>query len=159
MVIGGKLSSSHATLFPHLRDDNHTISSPQDTRYNCIAYAASCVDKWWWPSGGNPDGYWPPGVPHEESVGAFVLAFQSVGYAPCELDGTLRQGYEKIAIYAVSGQVKHAARQLPNGDWTSKLGKGVDLEHELHAIDGDFYGFPVQFMIRHHLITALYDYP
>lgn len=42
---------------------------------------------------------------------------------------------------------RHAARQLPNGRWTSKLGDHVDIEHAaLDAVGGDFYGEPAVFM-------------
>jgi hypothetical protein len=35
---------------------------------------------------------------------------------------------------------KHAARQLPNGRWTSKLGVSEDIEHALHDLTGLIYG-------------------
>jgi hypothetical protein len=49
-------------------------------------------------------------------------------YEQCD-DGTPECGYEKIAIYVRSGEVKHVARQLPDGRWTSKLGPGYLIEH------------------------------
>lgn len=49
------------------------------------------------------------------------------------MDMSLEPGFEKIAIYAknVAGKFepKHAARQLDNGCWTSKLGQADDIEH------------------------------
>jgi hypothetical protein len=39
----------------------------------------------------------------------------------------------------------HAARQLDNGKWTSKLGQLEDIEHEsLEALSGAVYGSVVQ---------------
>jgi hypothetical protein len=38
------------------------------------------------------------------------------------------------------GVPTHAARLLPSGLWTSKLGEWEDIEHDLHALEGDVYG-------------------
>jgi hypothetical protein len=57
--------------------------------------------------------------------------------------------YQKIAIYIdVSGTPTHAARQLPNGKWTSKLGWLEDIEHELDGLTGDRYGCVAQILKR-----------
>jgi hypothetical protein len=66
-------------------------------------------------------------VPREVTVSAFVQLYSTLGYTACQ-DGSLELGFEKVAIYALGKVVKHAARQLPNGKWTSKLGGDVDLE-------------------------------
>ena len=63
--------------------------------------------------------YWPPGVPREETIAAFVRAFEVVGYAQCK-NGDQEIGFEKIAIYANRmpwGDIipTHAARQLADG--------------------------------------------
>jgi hypothetical protein len=43
----------------------------------------------------------------------------------------------------------HAARQLPDGQWTSKLGKYVDIEHSApEDVAGGVYGEVMQFMKR-----------
>ena len=85
----------------------------------------------------------------EESIAAFIEAFQSLGYQTC-VDGTLESGFIKIAIFADdSGKPTHAARQLPNGCWTSKLGGDKDIEHSaVEDVIGPLYGTPVQFMRR-----------
>jgi hypothetical protein len=45
--------------------------------------------------------------------------------------------------------VKHAARQLPTGRWTSKLGKAVDIEHDTpEGVTGPVYGAVVKFLRR-----------
>ncbi|MCY7407984.1 MAG: hypothetical protein LH631_11575, partial [Alkalinema sp. CAN_BIN05] len=41
---------------------------------------------------------------------------------------------------------QHVARQLPNGLWTSKLGRLEDIEHELDGLSGDLYGTVQKFM-------------
>ena len=43
----------------------------------------------------------------------------------------------------------HAARQLPGGNWTSKLGKGEDIEHDTpDVVAGGLYGEFVRIMRR-----------
>jgi len=43
----------------------------------------------------------------------------------------------------------HAARQLPDGKWTSKLGQLEDITHgTTDVIEGGDYGEVVQFMKR-----------
>lgn len=50
-------------------------------------------------------------------------------------------GYTKIALYAIDGEITHAARQLDNGLWTSKLGPLNDIQHgNPEVIEGGFYG-------------------
>lgn len=38
------------------------------------------------------------------------------------------------------GIPSHAARQLPNGRWTSKCGQAEDIEHDLRDLEGRLYG-------------------
>ena len=118
------------------------ITSLQDTGYNCIAWAAEGNDRWWWPA---QEYYWPEGVTREETVTAFIRAFETRGYLPCG-DGALEDGFQKVAIYAKSSGVPtHAARQLPNGEWASKMGSDCDIEPStIDAVrdwpGGRFYG-------------------
>jgi hypothetical protein len=42
----------------------------------------------------------------------------------------------------------HAARQLPTGHWTSKLGESEDIEHRLHDLEGLIYGQVVLVLAR-----------
>ena len=58
----------------------------------------------------------------------FIDVFAMYEYYPC-LSAQLESGYEKIALYIKDGVPEHAARQLPNGAWTSKLGQLMDIEH------------------------------
>lgn len=132
--------------FPSLRDSDHEETSQQNWRYNCIAWAAGDDGRWWWPTG--PNAYWPPKVPRQTTVAAFLAAFALIGYQPCE-DGSHEHGFEKIALYTSNGEPTHAARQLPNGQWTSKLGPQEDIRHaELAAIEGRWYGGATVFMKR-----------
>src|SRR5258708_4178822 len=93
--------------FPKLRDSAWQKTSEMDPRYNCIAWAAGQTQAKWWP---DPEGigHWPPGVPRQETLEAFILAFESQGYIR-DADVTYEEGFERIAIYALSGMPKHAA--------------------------------------------------
>ena len=83
-----------------------------------------------------------------ESLDAFAQAFRSLGFVQCP-DGSLEPGMEKIALFAKeNGRPTHAARQQPNGKWTSKLGAYVDIQHDLKGISGSEYGRPMVFLRR-----------
>lgn len=142
-IDGDVLDPQFSQLFPHFFSTGGKITSPASIDYNCIAWAAGDTTRPWWPG----VVYWPEGVTCEESVAAFIQAYQTLGYSPCT-DESLEEGFEKIALYAIAGVVKHAARQLPTGLWTSKLGQGVDVEHNLEGLTGPFYGSAVQFLKR-----------
>jgi hypothetical protein len=141
---------NHA-VFPALNASGFTQTSPRDTRYNCISWAIGPRESRsvWWPV--PPlDGKWPAGVTRNDSIASFEAAFATEGYQSCS-DGTLESGYEKIALYAFNGHIKHAARQLPSGQWTSKLGKEADITHDIDALNGSNaygYGSVVSFMRR-----------
>ena len=136
-------------IFPRLRGAVYQLTSPQSDRYNCIAWAAGDDAHWWWPDEpGQPESsFWPPGVPRAETLDAFCEAFATLGYAVCD-DEQPEANYEKIALFALSGVPKHAARQLSNARWTSKLGPMEDVEHELHDLTGMLYGSAVLLMKR-----------
>ena len=118
-------------LFPGLRGADYRLASPRDRKYNCIAWAAGDTRRWGWPDPPpEDDGYhWPPGVSNEETLAAFVAAFATLGYLPCEGEA-VEFGWEKVALYATADNLpKHAARQLIDGRWTSKLGRWEDIVH------------------------------
>lgn len=131
--------------FPSLSVDGYEVKSPETGNYNCIAWAVGDDSRWWWPN--SIMGYWPSGIQHDDSQGSFVQLFRSLGYEKCESE-ELAEGYEKVAIYAVGGQVKHVARQLKSGKWTSKLGDSYDIEHSLSGLVGNRYGIVVQILCR-----------
>lgn len=134
-------------VFPNLQPGRYRITSPRSSEYNCIAWAARQDDAWWWP---DPYGeyFWPDNVPRDETLAAFAAAYATIGFAPCQ-GPELEPGLEKIAIFARGGVPTHAARQLPNGFWTSKLGEEVDIEHEEFAgVAGPDYGNAVLFLSR-----------
>jgi hypothetical protein len=125
--------------FPNLTETNSRATSPYDEGYNCIAWAAGDTDYWWWPDAMGQS-YWPAEVPREVTLEAFVQAYGLQGYT-LRADESLEQDKQKIAIYIDrNGKPTHAARQLGDGWWASKLGRHVDIEHEFKALDGPEYG-------------------
>ena len=128
--------------FPNRNASNHQITSPVDNDYNCIAWAVGYNDQWWEPAAKH---FWPPNVPRDYTVAALMKAFESVGFVEC--DGEDQD--LKIAIYADDDEYMHAARQLENGKWTSKMGPDEDIEHDTPAdLAGPGYGQVVKFMKR-----------
>jgi hypothetical protein len=123
-------------IFPQLRGTKYAITSPFDDGYNCIAFAAGDTGRWWWP--GDPeDSHWPEGIPRAETFEAFIRAFELLGYALCE-SNELEPGWEKVAIYCDAQRIPtHAARQLEDGTWVSKLGKSEDIRHEVAGLEGE----------------------
>ncbi|WP_316230376.1 hypothetical protein [Bradyrhizobium sp. SZCCHNR1051] len=115
--------------------------------YNCIAWAVTYEQQAIWPDDRGQMG-WPIHLPREETPAAFQAFFESAGFVVCS-DGTLEAGHEKIAIYVLNGLVTHAARQLPNGRWTSKMAQGVDAEHPSpDTLVGPGYGYVRLYMRR-----------
>ena len=92
--------------------------------------------------------FWPSGVARAETLPAFRDAFASLGYSDCSGED-LEPGFEKIAVFANDqGVPMHAARQLPEGRWTSKLGELEDIEHVLQDLEETEYGSVVLVMKR-----------
>ena len=134
------MSEQLQTLFPGLRATPFRITSPADRKYNCIAWAANDATDWWWPDGKAPDAVWPESAARELTLSEFMGAFSEIGYVVGG-DESLERGFEKIALFVdVAGTPTHAARQLPSGAWTSKLGNAADIEHDLRALEGEIYG-------------------
>ncbi len=131
--------------FPRLRNAKFRITSPHDSQYNCIAWAVGISNRWWWPS---TNAFWPKRCPKKETISAFKETFASLRYKPCK-NGRAEQGYEKIALFANDdNESTHAARQLKNGRWTSKLGQNVDIEHGIKDLEGPTYGKVVKYFRR-----------
>lgn len=134
--------------FPTLLNSGYNITSPGTIEYNCIAWAASENDAWWWLDL-SYNYYWPPEIIRECTIDSFIQAYGLLGYSVCE-NGNFEDGFEKIVIYVdVNSKPTHAARQLENHHWTSKLGAMEDIEHyTVEGISGSTYGSPAIFMRR-----------
>ena len=127
-------------IFPNLTKDNARITSPEDYRYNCIAWAGGDNHQWWEPSGRRFH-YWS----HQDlayTMESYAKAFNVLGYEEESESSELEEGFEKIALYADINDIpQHAARQLENGVWISKLGQLEDIEHDtLEVLESKDYG-------------------
>lgn len=121
---------------PKLTTNNHNITSPEDSTYNCIAWAAGDTTRWW---SHIPGYYWP--VSRDSAVDSLVEVFEHLGYRQNNGSVEPETDFDKVALFSKDGDWTHAARQLPNGWWTSKCGVFEDLEHEtLETLTGDLYG-------------------
>ncbi len=139
--------------FPRLRTSRFSITSPPDRKYNCIAWAAGETHSWWEPAVGY---YWPKGVNRTASIESLLSAYATIGYEPCE-NGDMEHGWEKVAIYRKGSSYSHAARQLDDGTWTSKLGQWYDISHELRGLTGEgpnAYGEVTVFLKRRRQFAA-----
>lgn len=123
--------------FPNSLDDPFIKTSDPSKFYNCIAWSISDNSRWWWP---DEDSYWPEEIQKEESIDAFIDLYNSLGFEVCN-NSEPEEGFEKILLFHNDlDEPTHAARQLPNGYCTSKLGENIDVEHSLNSMLNGFYG-------------------
>jgi hypothetical protein len=117
-------------IFPNLAASGYSPKSEKSTAYNCIAYAAGDETRKW--EGYHEKGYyWPDGAKEGHSLDALVNAFEQLGYCICDHE-TLEASYEKVVLYVdKDGLWSHAAKQCPDGQWTSKLGNLEDIVHRM----------------------------
>ena len=141
-------------IFPKLaKDKDFEITSQESQNYNCIAWAYMLTNRWMWPNTGEHvflDGvdYWPSDEILDCDVSHFIKAFELQGYSVCETC-KFDPKYRQIALYvkANSTECTHAARELGNGFWTSKLGPYVDIQHGTpYTIENKDYGEVYCFM-------------
>jgi len=135
--------------FPRLAVEGCAITSPKTEDYNCAAWAGGDMTEKWDPDK-TSGRYWPKEIPRSLDLETFIQLYHyEGGYSPC-LDGSLEDGYEKLALFLnPSNEVTHVARQVPFGEWTSKLGGGEDIRHKtLTGLEGAFYGKVAQFLKR-----------
>ena len=131
--------------FPNLRSEEFTVVEPPSEQYNCIAYAAGDTSQWW---AHIPGSYWPPHATRSASVASLREAFAGLGYEQCD-DSRVEDGYQKVALYETEGVWTHAAMQVPNGAWRSKMGEGPLIEHRSpESLAGGPYGNVHCFMRR-----------
>jgi hypothetical protein len=141
-----RLPPSKENKWPFLHSEGYDAVSPQTWDYNCIAFAADIDTKWWWPDA-DGDAEWPI-KRREVTLDCFIEAYETLGYRKCR-SPRQRRGFEKIAIYSRHGEPTHAAKQLPDGRWKSKLGDWEDIEHNtLKAVEEYVYGKAVVFLER-----------
>lgn len=157
--------------FPYLTKDLYEVTGDETIDYNCIALAAGDKTRRWEP---DPTGvyYWPI-LKREYTVECFIEMFESLGYQKCRCSLKKRL-FEKVALYhdpvgcvefinattyhpeVLPNSPTHAAKQLKNGVWNSKLGDWEEIEHRtLKCLNGTditgkriSYGKPIQILKR-----------
>lgn len=123
--------------FPNLASAGFAVVAQPSEQYNCIAYAAGDTGRWWEPDGVN---YWPPWATLTNRIESLKEAFTGLGYEQCD-DSGAAAGYQKVALYEAQGRMQHAAIQMPNGRWRSKMGRGPVIEHRNpDSLSGGMYG-------------------
>ena len=110
-------------FLPTLAAAGYEITSEPSERYNCVAWAAGYTNDWW---SHLPGYFWP--ARRSPEIEALMEVFTGLGFSTCDSDRK-ETGYNKVALYARDGRWTHAARQLENGHWTSKLGPDEDIIH------------------------------
>ena len=131
--------------FPKLGEGTYIVTSSKSEIYNCIAWAVDDENNWWWPTVGD---YWPDNAPRDHTIEAFVIAYETLGFSVCET-GDIERDTDKIVIYADSDGPQHAAKQLKDGRWASKLGEFEDIIHaKPEDIECDLYGAIAVYMKR-----------
>lgn len=135
-------------FFPKLAiDANFSVTSPCTDAYNCLAWAANKDNIFWWPAQPPVDGVEWPIDDYDTTFHTLFKVYEKIGYIECDnwqFDAKLK----KIALYIDSnGHFTHAARQLRNGLWTSKLGPSWDISHsDPYSIESEAYGTVGGFM-------------
>jgi hypothetical protein len=136
------------TALPGLAGDkDFNITSPIDYNYNCLAWAANRNNIIWWPHLNKFDGCDWPIENYSLEFDNLIEVYKKIGYQVCD-DWAFEKKFKKIALYKdPDNQFTHAARQLRNGLWTSKLGPSFDITHGTpYTIEGDQYGVVGAFM-------------
>jgi hypothetical protein len=129
----------HRNSFPNRTAENSRKTSECDASYNCFGWACGMQLL----VGHLPGYFWPDSVPRPTTltIQSMVQVYATMGYEECA-NADFELGYEKIAIYGDLRFADHAARQTPDGRWSSKLGiAGEDIEHDsLNVVSGGEYG-------------------
>lgn len=131
--------------FPKLIEGTYIVTSSKSEIYNCIAWAVNDENNWWWPTIWD---YWPDNAPRFHTIEAFISAYETLGFRVCEF-GDVEHNTDKIVFYADAGGPQHAAKQLKDGRWASKLGEFEDIIHNnAEDLECDLYGKVAIYMKR-----------
>jgi hypothetical protein len=129
--------------FPHLGRSFRVLGPSTDpnkkTGYNCIANSLNTRGRWVWPG---------------DRVSDFDKLYRRHGYRRLRKpDYGHNPRLEKVVLYAKKKNGRwvctHAARQLADGSWTSKLGAGPLIKHpDADSVAGPSYGRPIAVYVR-----------
>lgn len=131
--------------FPNMDINNVAIDDEDTPEYNCIGYAIGDTNKPWWPRGGEGGFYyWPETEKDAEkySVSTFDHLLMTTGHGSITDSEKPEEGYVKLALFTEGDKPTHLARQLADGEWSSKVGAGPLIRHgfDIHEMDNGVYG-------------------
>jgi hypothetical protein len=140
-----KLSTAeHRAGFPRLGDE-YEVMGEGSVAYNCIGWSVGNTTAWVWPGQAGQD----------IQLADFDSLYSYYGFRRVAgLDYKPVPGSDKVVLYALrradgSISLTHAALQLRDGSWSSKLGS-LPLIRHLHPDDvaGPSYGVPYVLYVR-----------
>ena len=131
-------------LFP-LLTDYELIQNSENNKYNCVSHTLNIKDKWIWPYLEDEiyirkyNSYWT--VKNEISKESFDEFYEYHGFEKLDLlDFFYDPKYIKVALYTNKGIPTHAAIQVDEFFWESKIGELGIIKHDLFEIEDDVYG-------------------
>lgn len=135
----GKKKSNYlkSKSFPNSEKEPFIITSPENTHYNCVAWALGDTENWWEP---DEDYCWLPHLELDDRLQTVQQLFEYFGFEVVSQPDWENQ-IEKIALYSNDGLFcSHVAKQTVDGHWTSKLGISFDVKHSLQTLEAGIYG-------------------
>src|SRR5262249_40151901 len=131
-------TTEHRAGFPRLREEFEVLAAASPS-YNCIGWSLGFNNSW----------VWPVEAGQTVSLYHFDALYRYYGFTRVNKLAYRRQpDHDKVVLYAArraNGHITptHAARQMPDGSWTSKLGSLPLIRHlHPHDVAGPSYGSP-----------------
>ncbi len=129
--------------FPNIPTKDIKIDGDEDSSYNCIGWAFGDNSRWWWPGGGV---YWPNS--DSPTIHAFDSLLKDTAHGIETSDQKHEDGFVKLALFSRDPEPRsesyptHLARQLEDGEWSSKTGFSYLIRHghDVRAMNGGDYG-------------------
>jgi hypothetical protein len=133
-------------MFPSVPPSAIKIDGKDDPDYNCFAWACGATNQFWFPHRGYMY-HWPAiEETTADDIDNFDVLFLDKLHGEEVVDQTYEPGFVKLALFTdtTEGEIyaTHLSRQLPSGEWGSKLGSGYLVRHgtNIHDLDYGHYG-------------------
>lgn len=146
-------------LFPLLLNFE-LIPNSESIEYNCISHTLNIDNDICWPYDEN--NYWP--VKRELNKESFDSFYEYHGFEKIDfLDFSYDPKYIKVALYCKKGIPTHAAIQINENFWESKVGELGIIKHDLFEIENETYGEATQIYrklksVNERRILSFYDF-
>ena len=121
-------------------DNLFIIPNTKDDNYNCVGYSLEINEF----VSHHIGRYWIDSIERSGSINNLIKVFEYFGFE--RSDSSVEEGYKKIVIYGNRGFASHAAIQLDDIWYQSKMGEYEICKHKLEAIEGILYGYPKVWM-------------